>query len=52
MGHVPWATLTQIDTLLIFKCNLFLLSVARVSEPVKSFGLHVHAEFCSRHLQL
>lgn len=52
MGHVAWATLMQMDTLLIFKCDLFLLSIACVSEPLKSFGLHLYAEFCSRQLRL
>lgn len=30
----------------------FLLPIARVFEPMKSFVLHLYAEFCSRHLQL
>lgn len=50
-GHVAEATLVQADTLLTIKCHQFLLPVARVSEPVKFFRLHLYAEFCSRHLQ-
>lgn len=50
MGYVAGATLMQADTLLIIKCHQFLLPVACVSEPVKSFQLYLYAEFCSSHL--
>lgn len=34
------------DIVIIFECHPFLLSFAHVSEPVKSFRLHLCAEFC------
>lgn len=43
---MAWATLTQADIVIIFECHPFLLSFAHVSEPVKSFRLHLCAEFC------